>query len=770
MQIWNTARRNQRHPPALQDQAQPTHSTSSPRLQQQQSQHQQPQPQQPAPQPHQDRSLSQTPITQQRIPSISLQRGTPSRSDNSRRTSVARGTPTPDSGPVNGKANGTDLVSTQLTANETVIGQSVSALKDLLRSDINPDAVTKLNSKDYTSEPSSEFDIQATISQLNDDKFRNEIDAVIADDKDIFDILAIAEQESLDRSEEQTIVTKYEDEIEKFKDLHHSIEKCDTVLASVEDYLSLFEKDLGLLSTELETLQNRSIYLNKRLESRKELEVKLSGLIDDLLIPPRIVKSIVSGEINSQWIQYIQFLFTRIKRMESFTNEAQHVADSIALVDEIQPLLHMLAEKAVERIRNFFVQKIKSLRAPNVNAQVIQYSVFLKFRQLYSFLAFVNPQLAEEISLGYINTMRWYYSSNFGRYLKAIEKLQINVVDRTMLLGASDASRILPSARGPYANANRDPLILGRRVNIVFSTDSSVMMENTAEKNHETHWMETEFRSFNLALMDNVSAEYLFIVDFFTHKTPEQQAQLFQDIFQPTFDHGEVSLHKLLEASPYDAFGLLLCIRVIQLLTFELQRRNVPVMESYCNRLNMILWPRFQIIMDAHSDQLRRLSGRPSLNSEESGTKGGFARAGSAAWNATASLLSSSHITSALPHPVTQRFANFLHGILELSPEDMEFEPVSVSMVRLRNEFEAFLTKISSKVVAPGNTQSPQHQKQNSALRELFLYNNFMLVYTIISDAEGKLAEQEKAHFKILTEAYATQPTTSPIVPLPQSA
>ncbi|KAK9238815.1 Sac2 family-domain-containing protein [Lipomyces kononenkoae] len=642
------------------------------------------------------------------------------------------------------------------TADEaTPLGQSIAVLKRLLDSKSANFNVKDFRARKLTVLAAAGLDLKTSMSLASDPKFEDELASEIGD-TDIRAYLVTLEKQANESGEgDQNMAVEYEEEIERFKDLHASIQKCDAVLASVEDYLSHFQHDLGLLSSEIETLQNRSIFLNRRLENRKELESRLSGLIEDLFIPPHVIRNIVEGEICSQWISTIEILSTRLKRMELFKAEIKNLDSSVALIDEIEPVLRMLADKAVERIRDFFAEKIKSLRAPNVNAQVILYNVFLKFRQLYAFLAYVNRQLADDIAHAYANTMRWYYQSNFSRYIKALEKLKVQSLDRSVLLGSTETSRILPSSRTPFSNSTRDPLILGRRINIVFSTDSSVMMESMAEQNTDVQWMEIGFRSLNLALMDNVCAEYLFIVDFFTFKSPDQQSQLFQDIFQPTFLLGEHYIQKLLEVTAYDAFGVLLCIRIIQLLAFELQRRKVPVMEAYCNRLKMILWPRFQLIMDAHADNLRKLSGRSAASSDESRRIAGAASVTSSAISGLSSILSSSPISSVLPHPVTQKFANFLNGILELSPEEIEWEPVSISVVRLRNEFEAVLTKISSKITAGGGGTPEQQRQQNSTLRERFLYNNYVLVYTIISDAEGKLADQERAHFKNLTDAYA---------------
>ncbi|KAK9453850.1 Sac2 family-domain-containing protein [Dipodascopsis uninucleata] len=614
--------------------------------------------------------------------------------------------------------------------------------------------------KSRTSSSSTSDEIQLVNKSiddlLKDESFRSEIDRESVDDIEISDYLLKLEAMANEEDKEMNLI-QYEEEIEKFKDLHVSIQKCDTVLKSVEEYLSRFQDDLGLLSNEIETLQNLSIFLNRRLENRKQVESRLSALIEDLFVPPQMIRIILSGNIDSDFIMTIQTLTTRLKRMELFKVEIGSMPQSvhsIKLIGEIDPILQMLSSKAIERIRDFFVQKIKGLRIPNINAQVVQYSVLLKYRQLYAFLAYANPKLADEIAHGYINTMKWYYTSNFNRYIKALECIRIHRVDRTYLLG-SDSFR--PTSAMNRAQVAEDPMILGRRVNIIFSTDSSVIMENMAEKATETYWIEVIFRSLCVTLMDNVSAEYLFIADFFVNKSAELHSQLFNQIFENSFASCKQYVSQLIETASYDAFGVLLCIRITQLLEFELQRRKIPVMESFCNGLLMLLWPRFQNILEAHAESMRKLVSRLSGFFDSEGVS-----TASAIGNSITSMLSSTTITSTMPHVVTQKFALFLNGILELSPEDVEAEPVWSSIVRLRSEFEVVLTKLSSKVEAnnAGTTSvmasagSLNHSNNSSNSRERFLYNNYMLVLTIISDTEGKLADQERLHFQNLTDAY----------------
>lgn len=55
-----------------------------------------------------------------------------------------------------------------------------------------------------------------------------------------------------------SLVDDFEKEKDKFEDLHKSILECDEVLQSVETYLTSFQADLANVSSEIESLQNRS--------------------------------------------------------------------------------------------------------------------------------------------------------------------------------------------------------------------------------------------------------------------------------------------------------------------------------------------------------------------------------------------------------------------------------------------------------------------------------------------------------------------------------
>ena len=127
--------------------------------------------------------------------------------------------------------------------------------------------------------------------------------------------------------------------------------------------------------------------------------------------------------------------------------------------------------------------------------------------------------------------------------------------------------------------------------------------------------------------------------------------------------------------------------------------------------------------MDLHCESIKALSGTIS------------ARSAASKLSFTGSAADASKLSTA-PHFLTQRFGQFLYGILAVSRDAGDDEPVANSLARLRGEYEAFLAKASK--TAGADTRK----------RERFLANNYSLVLAIIGDAEGRLAGEMKAHFE----------------------
>ena len=374
--------------------------------------------------------------------------------------------------------------------------------------------------------------------------------------------------------------------------------------------------------------------------------------------------------------------------------------------------------QASERIRDYFVIQIKTLRSPHINAQSIQQQSLLKFSSLFAFLHRYHAALADDICQAYVNTMRWYYLDQFSRYERALAKIKLHALEKTEVIGHTDAVRktgVLSSSRP--VRPHHDAFNLGRRADILQSSNRTALPSYLAEEMQETHHIETPFRNFNLALVDNAAVEYTFLVGFFSPPYPlSTVSRHFNSIFEPTFNLG-LGLTKSVTSECFDGLGLLICVRLTQQLAFELQRRKVPAMESYTNATSMQLWPRLQIVMDQHCDSTRQMT---------------------AALATTPGSKSEQAKQTTAPHMLTQQFGQLLHGILAVSVDAGDDEPIITSLRRLRTEVETFLTRYSKSF------------SSDSRKGDRFLYNNYSLILTIIGDVEGKLADQEREHFEQL--------------------
>jgi vacuolar protein sorting-associated protein 52 len=498
----------------------------------------------------------------------------------------------------------------------------------------------------------------------------------------------------------------------KLEDFHRSISDADQVLKNVEVYLTNFKAELGQVSAEIENLQSRSIQLNARLDNRRQVEKLLGPAVEDASISPVTVRAIAEGPIDDSFTKALHELEARSTLLEKNASSTP-----IKALEDVKPLLSDLQSRAVERIRDFVVAQIKSIRSPNINAQVIQQQCLVKYSALFAFLSRYNPVLSEEIGQAYINTMKWYYLSNFTRYQTALAKIPLHNIDGTDLLGSDPSTKkTTTKTSGPQ----HDPLSLNKRAYVLTSSNTTAIPAHLAEDAKHPTNLETPFLNLNLALLDNATSEYTTCQSLFPTSTYQSLSRTVLTILEPTLSLAQTFTSTLI-ANTTDSIGILLCIRLNQKLAFELQRRKLPILDNYINYTNILLWPRLQQTMDLHTESLKKVS-LPNTG-----------RAAALSLSLITNTPSSSD--SLAPHPITQRFATFLTSLLASSTSASADEPLSNSLIRLRNEYESLMTKLSKSA-------------GDKAKQARFLANNYSLVLTILGDVSGKLAEDMRGHFE----------------------
>ena len=116
---------------------------------------------------------------------------------------------------------------------------------------------------------------------------------------------------------------------------------CDSVLKSVEVSLAGFQKDLGIVSMEIETLQTKSAALNTRLENRKRVERILGPAVEEVSISPVVVQCVSNGQMDENWLKALAELQKRLKVIEGKAGGTE----SIKAASDIKPLLDSLTTK-----------------------------------------------------------------------------------------------------------------------------------------------------------------------------------------------------------------------------------------------------------------------------------------------------------------------------------------------------------------------------------------------------------------------------------------
>ena len=116
---------------------------------------------------------------------------------------------------------------------------------------------------------------------------------------------------------------------------------CDEVLKSVETSLTSFQRDLGLVSAEIETLQSRSTAMNTRLDNRNVVEKLLGPAVEDISISPSIVKTISEGPINEDWVKAL----TELEKRAATIQGKLRAPNPPKAIQDIKPLMDNLTAK-----------------------------------------------------------------------------------------------------------------------------------------------------------------------------------------------------------------------------------------------------------------------------------------------------------------------------------------------------------------------------------------------------------------------------------------
>ncbi|XXG58298.1 hypothetical protein AAC387_Pa04g0641 [Persea americana] len=498
------------------------------------------------------------------------------------------------------------------------------------------------------------------------------------------------------RQNELDSVQDYIKESDNLVSLHDQIFDCDSILSQMETLLSGFQAEIGSISSEIKSLQEKSMDMGLKLKNRKVSELKLARFNEDIIVPPRMVDIIVDGEVNDEYMRTLEILSKKLKSVEV----DPMIKTSIALKD-VQPELERLRQKAVSKVFEFIVQKLYALRKPKTNIQILQQSVLLKYKYVVLFLKEHGKEVYTEVRGAYIDTMNKVLSAHFRAYIQALEKLQLDIATSSDLIGVETRATSLFS-RGREPLKNRSAVFaLGERINILKEIDQPALIPHIAEASSLKFPYEVLFRSLHKLLMDTATSEYHFCDDFFGEES------MFYEIFAGPFAVIDEHFGSILP-NCYDAIGLMLMIRIIHQHQLIMSRRRIPCLDSYLDKVNIALWPRFKMVFDLHLSSLR---------------------------NANVKTLWEDDVH---PHYVIRRYAEFTASLIHLNVEYGDGQ-LELNLDRLRMAVDDLLIKLARTFTRP---------KQQT----VFLINNYDMTIAVLKEA-GTEGGKTQLHFEELLKS-----------------
>lgn len=481
------------------------------------------------------------------------------------------------------------------------------------------------------------------------------------------------------RQVELDSIEDYIKESDNLVSLHDQIRDCDIILSQMESLLSGFQTEIGSISSDIKVLQEKSMDMGLKLKNRKVAESKLAKFVEDIIVPPRMVDIIIDGEVNEDYLKTLEVLSNKLK----FVEVDPMVKTSRALKD-VQPELERLRQKAVSKVFEYMVQKLYALRKPKTNIQILQQSVLLKYKYVISFLKEHGKEVYVEVRAAYIDTMNKVLSAHFRAYIQALEKLQLDIATSSDLIGVEARSSSLFS-RGREPLKNRSAVFaLGERINILKEIDEPALIPHIAEASSRKYPYEVLFRSFHKLLMDTATSEYLFCDDFFGEES------IFYDIFAGPFSVIDEHFNSVLPNS-FDAIGLMLMIRIIHQHQLIMSRRRIPCLDSYLDKVNIALWPRFKLVFDMHLNSLR---------------------------NANIKSLWEDDVH---PHYVMRRYAEFTASLIHLNVEYGDGQ-LDLNLERLRMAVDDLIVKLAKNF-------------PKAKLQTVFLINNYDMTISVLKEA-----------------------------------
>lgn len=550
------------------------------------------------------------------------------------------------------------------------------------------------------------------------------------------------------RAAEAESVAQYVLRAEDIVALHDEVQQCDNVLARMQEMLLGFQADLGGISDEIRHLQDESIGMNVRLRNRRAAEEQLQRYLAHVALAPSLVATIDAEDVNDAFLHALVALNAKLQYAAMRTPDPDGssfdlVPAQTAAFRDVDAQLQKLKARAVARVREFLLAKVGDVKRPKTNVQMLQQHTLLPMKYLVTFLADNAPEVETEFRDVYAEAMSKTLTGVFKAYHTGLLKLYEEVAARADLLAVEEQSLKGLFTSRVNLTKRSDTFAVGDREKILDAAAAPPLLLHVAQQEGLKLPYEAVFRSVQQHLMNAATSEYLFLLDFFhqgggsrsgSSGGPHQQLLRARDLFLRVFAKTlSVCLENLENYlfTCYDAVALLLMVRLTHAQRLVMEKRRIPVLDSYFDRVALLLWPRFKTVFDLNLQSVR------------------------------AAKVKKLGALDLHPHYVIRRYAEFAASVLSLSMytqrgpsgagsddatavssaqmhENGAGDMVLHNLAVLRDEVLALLTRLAE-----------QHKAAKD--RCVFLVNNYDLVLSLFQ--ERRIVSDETSRFEELLAA-----------------
>lgn len=285
---------------------------------------------------------------------------------------------------------------------------------------------------------------------------------------------------------------------------------------------------LSNISSEITTLQHKSVSMSTQLSNRQSIRGQLTTFIEDMTVPEELILTIMDTPVTEP-----AFGAQLLQLNHKLTLTKELAFRDSRSIDDVKDVLTKLRAKAMAKIRVYLLEQIYKFRRPMTNYQVPQ-NAMMKNKFFFEFTLHNERSVAHEICTEYTDTMSKIYYSYFKSYASRLAALRFeDALTRDDLMGVQDAVVKQAAGGGLFGKSatlrNKGTVFtIGQRGDILNQQlEAPILVPHAQQK--RMHPYEALFRSEQYALVDNACREYLFCTEFFMVRGPQAQ-DLFNQI------------------------------------------------------------------------------------------------------------------------------------------------------------------------------------------------------------------------------------------------